>query len=502
MFCNKYVIFIKVLCLISFTAKISSQTIYEDYKDGVIYLNLKSGVELRSDHNKWKVDYLNLEMFKDHEYYQISEVVKPFYYLDGEFESLKSLYRITFDCYDKVDELISQFMNDDNTDYAEKIPLIKFDGIPNDPSYTLQRDMLAIEAHNVWDYVTGDTSIIVGIVDTSFDTEHEDLKGMFIEPYNSTNNTTNVLPTSSNDVHGTYMTGIIGAHRDNDIGIAGLASGVRIMPIKFEDFIGAYEGIFRAAYKGANIINCSWGSTQISFTAKNIIQTIHDNYDCLILTSAGNDNRDVVNYPSTMPGVITIGGTRIDNWSDLSDEKYSTSNYGSHIDFWAPTGGTHSTIPNDEYFPSLGETSAACALASAMFALVWSVDPDSPPSRIVESIEQGAKSLNFVGSGFWGRINLLQSVMHMEENQLDLSDLSEAPFWIIPNPAQKYFRLNYIDGRIPSKMVVYNSGGSVFSIYEDFIDNWFDISAFQSGTYFIQCFYSNGESYIVKLNKI
>jgi len=80
------------------------------------------------------------------------------------------------------------------------------------------------------------------------------------------NDTIHSPGTASNEQHGTHITGIIPAVKDNGVGIAGIAPKAKIMPLKvFSNgqvyTIDLIEGINYAA-NGAKVVNCSWGTAE------------------------------------------------------------------------------------------------------------------------------------------------------------------------------------------------------------------------------------------------
>lgn len=103
--------------------------------------------------------------------------------------------------------------------------------------------------------------ITVAILDTGVDLQHEDLKDALVKGYNFISNNED---TNDDYGHGTHISGIVGAV-NNDKGIVGVASGVKIMPVKIlnnqgsGDVMTEIKGIIWAVNNGANMINLSVG---------------------------------------------------------------------------------------------------------------------------------------------------------------------------------------------------------------------------------------------------
>jgi thermitase len=116
--------------------------------------------------------------------------------------------------------------------------------------------------------------------------------------------------------HGTHVAGIAAAATNNAEGVAGVAWGARIMPIKVLDSSGngvyssVAAGIVWAADHGARIINLSLGGTNSS-------QTLRDAVDyavgrgALLVAAAGNGYRagSPVNYPAAYEHVLGVAAT-------------------------------------------------------------------------------------------------------------------------------------------------------------------------------------------------
>ena len=136
--------------------------------------------------------------------------------------------------------------------------------------------------------------------------------------------------------HGTHCAGIISSVINNGVGVAGIASNCKIMPVKILDNRGVttlasfVKGLLYAADNGAEIISLSVGGSN-NFLLDATIDYVY-NKGVIIISSAGNDNWNVKSYssPASHEKVIAVGAT------NRNDMRTSFSNYGSWVDVAAP----------------------------------------------------------------------------------------------------------------------------------------------------------------------
>ncbi|MDE3058933.1 MAG: S8 family serine peptidase [Bacteroidota bacterium] len=344
-------------------------------------------------------------------------------------------------------------------EYAEPHYIYREEKIAtNDPDYSKQYYLTQIKADAAWNTTTGDSSVIIGIVDSGVDWKHPDLlPNIHINPkedingngkfdnYPSTQTINGVTgdnngidddqngyiddvigwdfaganftpdnnPTPGNE-HGTHVAGIAAAKGNNGIGIAGVAYNCRILSVKAgldSDSQGliyyGYEGIQYAAENGASVINCSWGGTDYSQYGQDIIQYATAK-GALVVAAAGNENVSTPHYPSDYPGVLSVASV------SSSDTKSYFSNFGFRIDASAPGENIYSTLPNNSY-NYLSGTSMASPMAAGVAALVKSVHPDWTADQVREQVRVSADNIDNLNSGYtqqlgFGRIDAERAV--------------------------------------------------------------------------------------------
>jgi subtilisin family serine protease len=208
-------------------------------------------------------------------------------------------------------------------------------------------------------------------------------------------------------LHGTHVGGIIGAVRDNEIGMDGVAPNVKIMSVRAvpdgdERDKDVANAIRYAVDNGATVINMSFGK---GFgTHKNLVDEAVKyaaKKDVLLVHAAGNsgENNDVTpNFPNAnfekKSGFLCKKQKRAKNWVEVGALNYKTgenapapfSNYGiKEVDLFAPGMKIYSTMPNNEYAPLQG-TSMASPVVAGVAATIRSVFPALSAEQVKEAL--------------------------------------------------------------------------------------------------------------------
>jgi len=305
---------------------------------------------------------------------------------------------------------------------------------PNDPSFSQQWDMVKINMEQAWDVTRGD-GIVVAVVDTGIDYNHNDLAANiwsnnaeivddgidndgngYVDDvrgwdcFNSDNNPMDDDSAAPN--HGTHVAGTIAAIDNNNTGISGVAPNAKIMAVKAIDASGSgtesscAEGLLYAALNGAHVINNSWGGG-FDDVITSAIQTAYG-LGSTIVFAAGNDNKPLnsVSDYASMSETISVGST------DSSDGKAPTSNYGTTLDVAAPGENIYSTMATDAY-QYLSGTSMAAPHVSGVAALILAYRPSFSNEDVRQVLRTSAVDLGAVGfdSVFGhGRIDAYQAL--------------------------------------------------------------------------------------------
>ena len=315
--------------------------------------------------------------------------------------------------------------------------------MPNDPRFEElwnlhQADDRDIDAPEAWAITKGSRDVIVGVIDTGIDYDHEDLKAnIWHNPGESGDKATNKIDDDGNGYaddfrgwnfvfknkdpydnhgHGTHVAGTIGAVGDNKKGVAGVNWQVKLMALKFLDSNGegttadAAAAIIYATNNGARVLNNSWGGDEFSQALQEAIEHAHDR-GVLFIAAAGNDGLNTdrsPRYPSTyeVPNVIAVGS------SDRSDKLSGFSNFGRRtVDLVAPGSNILSAQPLSRY-QILSGTSMAAPHVSGVCALIWAKYPNLKPHqviiRLLGAVDRKPEFINCISSG--GRLNAAQAL--------------------------------------------------------------------------------------------
>lgn len=329
--------------------------------------------------------------------------------------------------------------------YAEPNYIVTAAAIPNDPRFaelygldntgqtggTFDADIDAAEA---WDIQTG-TDVVVAVIDTGLDYNHEDIVGnVWINPGEIANNgidddnngfiddvrgwdfvNNDNDPFDDND-HGTHVSGTIAAVGNNAIGVTGVNWSARIMPLKFLSATGsgstadAISAIDYAVLMGARISNNSWGGgafSQALFDSIAAAQTAGH----LFVAAAGNDgiNTDATpSYPASynLDNIISVAAT------DDNDALASFSNFGATtVDLGAAGVSILSTTPANTYSSFSGTSMASPHVAGAA-ALVLAEDPSLDVASLKSVLLDGVDAIAALAgiSVTGGRLNVANSL--------------------------------------------------------------------------------------------
>lgn len=222
------------------------------------------------------------------------------------------------------------------------------------------------------------------------------------------NNVAGPDPTRDNVKHGTHVAGIIGAQRNNKIGMDGVANNVKIMAVRAVPDGDEYDkdialAIRYAVDNGAKVLNTSFGK-YYSPHADWVYDAIKyaASKDVLIVNAAGNDGLDLdtVNiYPNDQfdngsemgDSFLTVGALNFDYGSELVA---NFSNYGkTNVDVFAPGVKIWATTPLNTY-EYLQGTSMAAPEVAGVAAMIRSYYPKLSAKQVKQILMDSGLTTN------------------------------------------------------------------------------------------------------------
>jgi serine protease len=206
---------------------------------------------------------------------------------------------------------------------------------PNDACYKYQWHLRQLGMPDAWKRGNG-KGVVVAVIDTGVTKVADLADTKFVPGYNFVSNNDNAADDHG---HGTHVAGTIAQSTNNKVGVAGVAYGATIMPVKVLSARGSgsvggiTQAIRWAADHGANVINMSLGGPMKMGSMASAVKYARDK-GVVVIAAAGNDGRGRVGYPAAYPGVVAVASTQFDESTTFY------SNWGKEIDVAAPGGNT------------------------------------------------------------------------------------------------------------------------------------------------------------------
>jgi serine protease len=315
----------------------------------------------------------------------------------------------------QIKNFISKLRNDPRVEYAEVDTRVKAHLTPDDTRYTEQwhyYDAIGgINAPSAWDLTTG-SGQVVAVLDTGI-TAHPDLDANIVAGYDFITDTTAANDGGGRDSdpsdpgdwcggdpsswHGTHVAGTVAAVTNNALGVAGVAFGAKVQPVRvlgtcggslsdINDAIvwasgGTVVGV-PANATPAKVINLSLGGGgSCGASTQAAVNTAVAN-GATVVVSAGNSNSDASGFtPASCANVITVGAT------GPTGARASYSNYGASVEIAAPGGdggglaavlstlNDGATTPGSASYAGYNGTSMAAPHIAGVAALVQAAAP-------------------------------------------------------------------------------------------------------------------------------
>ncbi len=285
-----------------------------------------------------------------------------------------------------------------------------------DPLTAQQWHHTALQTREAWSTTEGTSDVIVAVVDSGVDSAHPDLAASLVLPgHNSVGtsalaNAGGAFSDISSTGHGTRCAGVVAAQSNNNLGGAGVAPGVLVLPVRctnnasgtafLSDILNGAEW---ASRNGAQVVSVSYNG--VSSPSVGLRGSVLKSFGSLLIFAAGNSGAEL-SSAADWPDVVIVSAL------DRADHRYSQSNFGSPIDLAAPGVDILTTMTQNRYTLSTG-TSFASPQAAGVAALIWSIASAVSPDDIQTVLTSSAIDIGPPGEDAEfgaGRLNAAQAL--------------------------------------------------------------------------------------------
>jgi serine protease len=387
-------------------------------------------------------------------------------------------YRLSIDPQNDVASLARALSATGLFDWVETTDVAEAMLTPNDPNIANQNHLTLINAYTGWDETQGDTNVVIGITDTSFDLLHPDLAGNvkrnYADPVNGTDDDSDGFTDNfsgwdifgndnnlffTNEWHGTGVAAVASATTDNGVGIAGVGFKCKFLPVKVgndatSSTIITADGLEAIAYcadRGCKVINCSWGSVNPSQAGQDAVDYAVINKDACVVAAAGNVSGTAYYYPASYDNAVSVTG--VHNTMLFNNGSNPTFTYNDRVDLCAQGFNVYTTATvgasgGNAVYSTTGGTSIAAPQVSGALALIRSKDTCLSALESVQLLLDSAINIDDIGtnSTYAGQIGKLidigAALSAIPCSTIGVNDALTENLLIFPNPNNGDFRVN------------------------------------------------------------
>ena len=299
----------------------------------------------------------------------------------------------------------------------------------NDPDFgnsNKKHHLVQTGAPVAWDITTGDTSIVIAIIDNAFDLRHKEIKSNIRGGRNTARRIRDIFKSRSDkSVHGTHVAGIALGKADNNFGLCGIAPDCSFMPIQASlddnSFYGTdvIDGMLYAINHGADVINMSlglgfrdargnltippinseielnrWKNTFKTDQAEfwNILLKKANDKNIFVVIAAGNDAMPIGLDPKSRSSLaLKVCATNMDNKRADFSNYCIQSNIGA--DYISAPGDKIWSSSRNNGFKSISGTSMASPLVAGAVGLIKSVNNSLTNEQIMSILKKTSLTL-------------------------------------------------------------------------------------------------------------
>ena len=445
----------------------------------------------------------------------------------------------------EADALAKEMMARDNSiEYAEPDRIMRKMATASDPMYTQQWHYYettgGLRLPAAWDLSTG-TGVKVAVIDTGI-RPHADLAGQYVGGYDfisdatigndgngrdadptdpgdwtAANECAAGDPASNSSWHGTHVAGTIAAATNNGLGVAGVAYGAKVVPVRVLGKCGGYTsdiadaiiwasgGTVTGVPANANVakvINMSLGGGgACGTTTQNAINSARSR-GTVVIVAAGNENQNASNSnPANCAGVVAVAAT------NRNGARAPYSNYGTVVDVAAPGGDANGYIlstlnagtssPGADNYAGYQGTSMAtphvAGVAALMLARNSALTPDDIESKLKSTARAFPGTCSQCGTGIVdagaavaaATTATAPTISETESNNTistanaiatagttvngNLSATTDSDYFVVQLPAGKTLTATLTQGSTTNDydLYIYNSAGTQLALSEN-----------------------------------